>query len=102
MRVKRWLWIIVSIAAVVFVAKYLLLDTPAAPGPKFVIDIEALHKVATSAGPLPDHDDPARFDPCHARILGGAVPRSRRDRHVYRFVAVVLAKRVVGRVSSRQ
>ena len=55
MRVKRWLWIIVSVAAVVFVAKYLLLDTPAAPGPKFVIDIEALHKAATSAGPLPDH-----------------------------------------------
>src|SRR5882724_4873851 len=54
MRVKRWLWIIVSVAAVVFVAKYLLLDTPATPGPKFVIDVEALHKAATSSGPLPD------------------------------------------------
>jgi len=55
MRVKGWLLTIVSVAAVVFVGKYLLLDTPAAPGPKFVIDIAALHKAATSGGPLPDH-----------------------------------------------
>src|ERR1700733_6340223 len=55
MRLKGWLVTIVSVAAVVFVGKYLLLDTPAAPGPKFDIDIAALHRAATSGGPLPDH-----------------------------------------------
>jgi len=54
------------------------------------------------ARPLPDHDDPARFDPCHSRTLERAVPRSRRNRHVYRFVAVVLAKRGIRRVSSQK
>ena len=54
-RVTRWFWILVSIAAVVLVAKYLLLDTPAAPGPKYVIDLDALHRTAIASGPLPDH-----------------------------------------------
>jgi len=54
-RAKRWFWILVSIAAVVWVSKYLLLDTPAAPGAKFVIDLDALHRAATASGALPDH-----------------------------------------------
>jgi glyoxylase-like metal-dependent hydrolase (beta-lactamase superfamily II) len=54
-RVKRWFWILVSIAAVLLVGKYLLLDTPAAPGAKYVIDLDALHRAATASGALPDH-----------------------------------------------
>jgi glyoxylase-like metal-dependent hydrolase (beta-lactamase superfamily II) len=54
-RVKRWFWILVSITAVVLVAKYLLLDTPAAPGAKYVIDLDSLHRAATASGALPDH-----------------------------------------------
>ena len=54
MRVKRWLGIIVSVVAVVFVAKYLLLDTPAAAGAPFVIDLGALHRAAIAKGPLPE------------------------------------------------
>jgi hypothetical protein len=54
-RVKRWFWILSSIAALVLVAKYLLLDTAAAPGAKYVIDLDALHRAATASGALPDH-----------------------------------------------
>jgi glyoxylase-like metal-dependent hydrolase (beta-lactamase superfamily II) len=54
-RVTRWFWILVSIAALVLVAKHFLLDTPAAPGPKYVIDLAALHRAATASGALPDH-----------------------------------------------
>ena len=54
-RITSWFWILVSIAAVVFVAKHFLLDTPAAAGPKYAIDLDALHRAATASGALPEH-----------------------------------------------
>lgn len=54
-RVKRWFWVLVGIAAVVLIAKHFLLDTAAAPGAKYVIDLQALHRAATASGALPDH-----------------------------------------------
>jgi glyoxylase-like metal-dependent hydrolase (beta-lactamase superfamily II) len=53
MGMKRWLWGVVIVAVVVLVAKHLLLDTAAAPGAEFVIDLDALHRAATASGPLP-------------------------------------------------
>ncbi len=43
-----------AIVAVLLVAEYLLFETAAAPGPKYVIDVEALHRAAVGAGPLPE------------------------------------------------
>jgi glyoxylase-like metal-dependent hydrolase (beta-lactamase superfamily II) len=54
MRLKRWQWICIGIVALLLIGKHLLLDTPAAAGEKFVIDVEALHRAAVAAGPLPD------------------------------------------------
>lgn len=54
MRLKRWQWICIGIVAFLLVGKHLLLDTAAAPGEKFVIDAEALHRAAIAAGPLPE------------------------------------------------
>lgn len=60
MKLKRWqrvvLWVVGSLLVLVLAAKHFLLDTPAAPGPDYVIDLAALHRAATSApGALPDH-----------------------------------------------
>jgi glyoxylase-like metal-dependent hydrolase (beta-lactamase superfamily II) len=54
MRIKRWAWIAVTVIAVGFVGKHFLLDTAAAPSAPFVIDLDALHRAATSGGPLPE------------------------------------------------
>lgn len=54
MRRRIWLWVFVGLLVVVLVAKHFLLDTPVAAGEKFVIDLEALHRAATSSGPLPE------------------------------------------------
>lgn len=54
MRVKRWQWVGVGIVSVLLIAKHFLLDTAAAPGEKYVIDVEALHRAALAAGPLPE------------------------------------------------
>jgi glyoxylase-like metal-dependent hydrolase (beta-lactamase superfamily II) len=53
MGLKRWQWIGVGIVALVLIGKRVLLDTGAAPGEKFVIDVDALHRAAIGAGPLP-------------------------------------------------
>jgi glyoxylase-like metal-dependent hydrolase (beta-lactamase superfamily II) len=53
MRIKRRFWIPVVIVAVLWIAKYLLFDTAAQPVGTFVIDLDALHRAATSAGALP-------------------------------------------------
>lgn len=53
MRFKRWMRISLAIVAVLLVAEYLLFETAAAPGPKYVIDLDALHKTAIATGPLP-------------------------------------------------
>jgi len=54
MRIKRRFWIPVVIVAVLWIAKYLLLDTAARPTGTFAIDLDALHRAATSAGALPE------------------------------------------------
>lgn len=54
MRLKRWQWICVGVVALLLIAKNRLFDTPAAPSNKFVIDVDAMHRAAITAGPLPD------------------------------------------------
>ena len=54
MRLKRWHWICLGILTLLLVGKYLLFDTAAAPGAKFVIDTQALHRLAIASGPLPE------------------------------------------------
>ena len=55
MRVKRWQWICLGVAALLLVAKFVLLDTAVAASAKFVIDPEALHRAAIASGaPLPE------------------------------------------------
>lgn len=54
MKVKRWLGISVGIVAALLISEHFLLETPIDPGPKFVIDVEALHRAATAGGPLPE------------------------------------------------
>jgi glyoxylase-like metal-dependent hydrolase (beta-lactamase superfamily II) len=58
MKLKRWqtvtLWIAGSVLVVLIAAKHFLLDTAAAPGPEYVIDLPALHRASTAAGPLPE------------------------------------------------
>ena len=53
MRGKRWLWVALIVGVGILVSKHWLLDTAAAPGEPYVIDIDALHRTATAAGPLP-------------------------------------------------
>jgi len=53
MRGRRWLWIFVAVFLVCLLAKHFLLDTAAAASGEYVIDLDALHRVATSSGPLP-------------------------------------------------
>ena len=54
MRVKRWMWITVGIVAVLLLAEQFLLERPASPGDKYVIDLAALHQAAVGTGPLPE------------------------------------------------
>ncbi len=54
MRKKRWPWVVLALLVVLLVAKHTLLDTPAEPTGKYVIDLEALHRVATEQGGLPE------------------------------------------------
>ncbi len=53
MRLKRWQWICVGVVALILIGKHLLFDTAAAPGERFVIDVDALHRAAIATGPLP-------------------------------------------------
>jgi glyoxylase-like metal-dependent hydrolase (beta-lactamase superfamily II) len=53
MRIKRWHWIVLSVVAVLLLAKHFLLDNAAAADGDFVIDLPALHRAATASGPLP-------------------------------------------------
>lgn len=55
MRIKRWLWALAIVAAILFGTKVYLFDTAASPGPAYVIDTEAMHRIATASGTLPDH-----------------------------------------------
>jgi glyoxylase-like metal-dependent hydrolase (beta-lactamase superfamily II) len=54
MRLKRWQWICLVVIALVLLGKHLLFDTAAAPSDKFGIDVDALHRAAIAAGPLPE------------------------------------------------
>lgn len=53
MRKRRWPWIILSLLALILIAKHFLLDTPAAAAGQYVIDLDALHRTAIAGGPLP-------------------------------------------------
>jgi len=55
MRFKLWMKIALGVLVLLLVAEVLLFETAAAPGPKFAIDVEALHRAAVGSGPLPDH-----------------------------------------------
>jgi glyoxylase-like metal-dependent hydrolase (beta-lactamase superfamily II) len=54
MRVKRWMWIVLGVVAVLLVAEHFLFETAAEPSGTYVIDVEALHRAATASGPLPE------------------------------------------------
>ncbi|MEP7050349.1 MAG: MBL fold metallo-hydrolase [Pseudomonadota bacterium] len=54
MRKKRWPWVVLAVFLVLFLVKRPLLDTHAAPTGEFVIDLAALHQVATAKGGLPE------------------------------------------------
>ena len=55
MRFKRWMKITLGVVLFLVVAEVLLFETAAAPGAKYVIDLDALHRAAIATGPLPDH-----------------------------------------------
>ncbi len=54
MRIKRWVWICVTIVALILIAKRVLLDTATGPNGEYVIDLAALHRSAIASGPLPE------------------------------------------------
>lgn len=54
MRIKLWQWICASVVVALLIGKHVLLDTAAAPGEKFVIDVAALHRTAIAQGQLPE------------------------------------------------
>jgi len=54
MRLKRWQWVGIGVVVLLLLGKHFLLDTPAQPNEKFVIDAEALHRAALAGGPLPE------------------------------------------------
>lgn len=53
MRLKRWHWVVLSLAVGLFLAKHFLLDVPAEAAGEYVIDLDALHRAAASSEPLP-------------------------------------------------
>lgn len=61
MRTKRWLWALAIVAGALFTTKIYLFDTAASAGPAYVIDTEAMHRMATTAGTLPDHIEVERI-----------------------------------------
>lgn len=61
MRLKRWLIGISVVLALLLGAKYVLLDSAAAPGEPYVIDLPALHAAAIAGGPLPTHIEVERL-----------------------------------------
>lgn len=54
MRIKRRYWIPAAVVAVLLIGKYLLLDRAAGPVETFAIDLDALRRVATAGGTLPE------------------------------------------------
>ena len=54
MRKKRWPWVLLALFVLLLIAKHTELDTYAEPTGKFVIDLAALHQVATAQGGLPE------------------------------------------------
>jgi glyoxylase-like metal-dependent hydrolase (beta-lactamase superfamily II) len=55
MRFKPWLKITLGVVLLLLIAEVLLFETAAAPGAKYIIDVDALHRAAIATGPLPDH-----------------------------------------------
>ena len=54
MRIKRWVWVCIAIIAVLLITKHELLDTAVGPSSDYVIDLNAMHRAAIAAGPLPE------------------------------------------------
>ncbi|HWA77036.1 MAG TPA: MBL fold metallo-hydrolase [Polyangiaceae bacterium] len=54
MRSRRWPWVVLAVFAALWLGKHFLLDTAAAAGATYPIDIEALHRAAVASGPLPE------------------------------------------------
>ena len=54
MRIKRWIWIVITIVAVLWVTKVWLLGTAVSPSSEYAIDLNALHRAAIASGPLPE------------------------------------------------
>lgn len=53
MRRRKWFWVLAAVG-ILFGAKYFLLDVAASPSAQYVIDLTALHRLATSGGELPE------------------------------------------------
>ncbi len=54
MRKKRWPWVVLTLLLSLLIGKHVLLDSAAEPSGKYVIDVDALHRVATAQGGLPE------------------------------------------------
>ena len=54
-RRRRWPWVLLGIAVLLYAAKVFLLDTAVGPGTPYAIDLAALHQAAVAGGgPLPE------------------------------------------------
>jgi glyoxylase-like metal-dependent hydrolase (beta-lactamase superfamily II) len=61
MSIKRRYWIPPTVLVVLLIGKHLLLDTAAGPVDRFAIDLDALHRVATAGGTLPERIEVERI-----------------------------------------
>ena len=52
-RRRRWPWVLLGIAVLLYATKVFLLDTAVGPGAPYAIDLAALHQAAVAGGPLP-------------------------------------------------
>jgi glyoxylase-like metal-dependent hydrolase (beta-lactamase superfamily II) len=95
MRTRRWPWVVLALFLVLLIAKHFLIDTAATPGANYVIDVAALHRVATASGPLPERievEQVAEFAFPRTMVVAGDGFRL--------HAMVLLAYRVVGQAGS--
>src|SRR5262249_5740457 len=54
-RRRRWPWVVLGVFVILLAGKYFACGNPAAPGPAYVIDLDALHRAAiVNGGALPE------------------------------------------------